>query len=379
VSYRVTVRARPTTAGSQAQVGRCDISEADFGMNVDDLLKKVGIAWHESKREGQITATDGKKRINSGDTLQRIGIRSVPPHTHHCTFKLPAKSPAPQTSASTSSSTAASTSKISTQPRAPKPHKTGTFEQLKMEFRIFLDEGNCLINLRGQSKDFKGDTELSMKKADYERMTVDELNSKLGRRWPALDNEGWFQTSDGPVPFNGTDRLISIGCIVDSSHTSSYHLVFPIGDHERPNPDLAAAKAAAAERAASSRALNVGATVGGGSAGGGSARGGISEGSIGVNVRMFFDNGFYNLQLTGAGGDWKADTDVTVKKDDYASFTFGDLKKKLRRWPETTSSGKLHSPKGNFPFTDQDKLVSVGLTATDDGRPTVHQFTWDCV
>jgi len=93
----------------------------------------------------------------------------------------------------------------------------------------------------------------------------------------------------------------------------------------------------------------------------------------------FFDSGFYNLQVTGASGDFRSDTDLNLKKDEYVSMTFGDLKKKLRRWPETTSTGKFHTQSGNVPFTDQDKLVAIGLTASADGHPTVHQFSWEIV
>jgi len=359
VSYRVTVRTRPTLGS--AQTGRVDVGEGDFGLTVDELLKKAGITWPEGKREGQFITPQTKKQINSSDTLQKIGIKSTPSQAYQCTFKLPPKI------------TAASAVPVRYVPRAAKPHKTGTFEKLKMELRIFVDEGNCLINLRGQSREFKGDTELNIKVSEYDRMTIDELLSKLGRRWPTLEPEGWFQTAEDTIPFNGSDRLVTVGVATDLSRTVVYSLVFPVVE-ERTKDELAAAKAAVTERVAQAQALKQPNTTPAPSEG---ARGGIAEGSIGVNVRMFFDNGYYNLQVTGASGDFRSDTDLSLKKEEYLSMSFGDLKRKLRRWPETASTGKFHSQSGNVSFTDQDKLVALGLTASEDGRTTVHQFSWN--
>jgi len=291
--------------------------------------------------------------------LQRIGIKSTPSHTYQCSFKLPAKAQVPTVSAARHV------------PRSVKPHRTGNFEQLKMELRISVDSGNCMINLRGYSKDFKGDTELNIKESEYDNMTVDDILSKLGRRWPILEPEGWFQGTEGTVPFNGKDRIVATGCTIDPEYTASYYLIFPLADKQQ-TAELAAAKAAVTERLAQRQQAAP-------SAPGGGPHGGISEGSIGVNVRIFYDSGSYNLQVTGAGGDFRADCDMNIRKDEYLSMTFGDLKKKLRRWPETSSNGKYHAPTGNVPFTDQDKLANIGLVASEDGRPMIHQFSWEIV
>jgi len=242
--------------------------------------------------------------------LQRIGIKSIPTQTYQCNFKIPAKAQAPTVSAARHVL------------RAVKPHRTGNFEQLKMELRIGVDSGNCMINLRGYSRDFKGDTELNIKESEYDRMTVDELLSKLGRRWPILEPEGWFQGVEGTVPFNGKDRIVAVGCTIDPEYTASYSLIFPLAD-EQHTADLAAAKEAVKERLAQRQQAAPTAP--------GAPSGGIPEGSIGVNVRIFYDSGSYNLQLTGAGGDFRKDCDMNIKKDEYHSMTFGDLKKKLRR------------------------------------------------
>jgi len=250
---------------------------------------------------------DTKKTISSNESLQRLGIKPPIPPTYNLSFKLPGKT-------TVSSST-------TTQSRPVKPHKTGSFEQLKLDLRVFLDEGDMVqVNLRGQSREFNGTTELTVKLSDFNRFNIDELLSKVGRKWPVLESEGWLQTPDKTSPFNGTDKLTSIGIIPDPDHTNSYSLVFPLSEEKHTSDHLAAKDRVGAKKPSSGNIH----------AGESQPNRGITEGFIGVNVRLFLDDPYYNIQLTGAAGDIRVESDFQIKKNEYENLSFGEMKKKIK-------------------------------------------------
>jgi len=224
-----------------------------------------------------------------------------------------------------------------------------------------------LVNLRGQSRDFKGDIELSVKAGEFNRYTIEDLLFKVGRKWPILEPEGWLQTTDKTVAFNGTDKLSALGITPDPDHTNSYFFVFPISD-EKPSHQAEISKIPVKNPTTTSQSTTTT-----------NPNRGITEGTIGVNVRMFYDDPNYFIQLNGVAGDIRVESDISIKKSVYETLTFGELKRKLRRWPETASSGKFHSQTGNITFSDNDKPYALGMVATNDGKPTIHQFSWDLI
>jgi len=294
-----------------------------------------------------------KKSISTNDSLQRLGIKPPVPPAYNLSFKIPTKTTSvvhPQTS---------------TQPRPIKPHKTGSFDQLKVDLRVFLDEGDLvLVNLRGQGRDWKGDIEFNVKSVEFNRFTIDDLISKTGKRWPILEPEGWLQTTEKTISFNGSDKLTAIGIIPNSEYTNSYSLVFPVSDEKHPTDTSTVSKTVVKNPTpAPPQGTN--------------PNRGISEGSLGVNVRLFYDEPYYNIQFTGVAGDIRVEADLSLKKSEYENLTFGELKRKLRRWPETASTGKFHTQTGNISYSDSDKPHALGMVATADGKPTIYQFSWD--
>jgi len=303
VSYRVHIKT------SAKDSGRIEINESDFSLTVDEILKKANIPWTGTKK-GQLTHDKTSKPISTNDSLQRLGIHP-PSQTYNLAFKIPTKTTVVQPT-------------ITITQRPVKPHKSGAFEQLKMDLRVFLDESNVVqVNCRGQSREFKGDTELTIKSVDFNRMTVDELLSKLGRKWPILEPEGWLQTTEKTTPIIGTDKLTAIGIIPNPDHTNSFSVVFPVSDEKHPPSDNIARPGIKNPSSG-----NIQPTT---------ASKGTSESTVGVNVRMFYDDPYYNIQLNGIfssgnamTGDVRVEADLTLKKSDYENITFGDLKKKIR-------------------------------------------------
>jgi len=319
-------------------------------MNSSKKLIYLGLAI----KKGQLSFENSKKSISTNDSLQRLGIKP-PPSSYNLSFKIPSKT-----------TTTLVNPPASTPSRPIKPHKTGTFEQLKLDLRVFLDEGNVvLVNLRGQSREFKGDVEFSLKSADFNRLTIDELLPRLGKRWPILEPEGWLQSVEKTIAFNGRDKLTAIGIIPNPDHTNSYNMVFPVSDEKHPI-DTNTVKTGVKNPASTS--VNPQGTT---------PNRGITEGFLGVNVRMFYDDPYYNIQFNGVAGDIRVEADLSLKKNEYENLTFGELKRKLRRWPETNSAGKFHTQTGNIAFSDSDKPYVLGMTAPSDGKPIIHQFSWE--
>jgi len=349
VNYRVHIR---TSANNSSRI---EINESDFSLTVDELLKKANIPWTGTKK-GQLSFENSKKPISTNDSLQRLGIKP-PPSSYNLSFKIPSK-------------TTTTVNIPATTPSRPiKPHKTGNFEQLKLDVRVFLDDGDVvLVNLRGQSREFKGDVEFAVKSADFNRIIIDELLSRLGKRWPTLEPEGWLQSVEKTIAFNGRDKLTALGIIPHPDHTNSYNLVFPLSDEQIQKLPTDTVKTAVKNPPSSTTSVNPQGTT---------PSRGITEGFLGVNVRMFYDDPYYNIQFTGVAGDIRVESDLSLKKNEYENLTFGELKRKLRRWPETNSAGKLHSQKGNIAFSDSDKLYVLGMTAPSDGKPVIHQFSWE--
>jgi hypothetical protein len=359
VTYKIHIRSTSSTGNHS---GRLDYHDSDSALSIDELLKKANIPWTGTGKKGQFSHDQVKKAISSNESLQRLGIRPPPSSTYNLNFKIPVK-------------TTVTSNRPNTAQRPVKPHKTGQFDQLKLEVRVFLDDGDVVqLNLRGQARDWKGDMEIPLKSPDFNRLTIDELLSKLGKRWPILEPEGWLQSIEKTIAFNGNDKLTAIGITPNAEHTSSFILIFPISD-EKPavNQDYSAAK----ERAAAAAALKQQQQQTSGNVHSSGTNRGIQEGYIGVNVRMFYDEPSYYIQLHGIAGDIRVEADITLSKSAYESLTFGELKKKLRRWPETSSAGKFHSQSGNVNFTDSDKPFALGMVAPADGKPTIYQFSWE--
>jgi len=190
--------------------------------------------------------------------------------------------------------------------------------------------------------------------------------TKFPRRWPGLEPEGWIQTPEKEIAFNGHDKLTAIGIEPNPDHTNAYCLVFPVGE-EKPHAEPLVSKDRGLKQPSSGNIQNPN----------NPNRSGIAEGTIGVNVRIFYDEPHYNIQLNGIAGDIRVESDLSIRKAEYENLTFGELKKKLRRWPETSSAGTLHSRTGNITFSDSDKPFTLGMIVPEDGKPTIYQFSWE--
>jgi len=259
-----------------------------------------------------------------------------------------------------------------------------------VEVRVFVDEGSVNIackgkyiskaGLREQVVVKEGDAIVS--EADYKRFTWGELKAKLSH-WPKTTSQGYF--ADVKKTFTDSDTLIGSGLTTDPVKTLRYMVRWDV-DPNQPPPLTSNYAESSATVTPSGSSASSGLVYRTGSNFSGSAYSSAAQHSrgpsagaahssvqapntteIGIEVRLFSDNGQVNINLSGRGHNVNANAELSVPEASFGSFTWGALKRRLpSSWPKTKDGGKTSGGEGKH-FTDGDALADVGITPAKDG------------
>lgn len=187
---------------------------------------------------------------------------------------------------------------------------------------------------------------------EWPHMTLGAFKAKLGQRWPIKAGGGQYMGAHGPKHFTDSDTIGSLPLEVRED-TRVHQLVFVRASVN----EVADAQPLTGHVRAPSRSTLP--------PQGWSAP--VQLEPLEVTVRIFEDNGSWNLALQGKHVDRSRgvpvakvhEAELSVPVAEYTNLTWGQLKARLHGWPPISDGG--YHAEARATYTDTDTVEAAGL------------------